>query len=178
MKVEQNSEWDARIAQLRIDSYNKEVRARHMQKQRRRLEHNERLKRMRNCDQYDSKRKDDNAASAEDSDSTHDIHEKIEMQKINKKFSKLMSFDIEKSFNKTQNLLNRHQKLVQKVNSLTMHDNMRPMQTRFKSNEPVGVMKYSNLTTAGGSHGQKRPPLKQSSKPLRVRFSLDRNDED
>jgi len=54
---------------------------------------------------------DEDPTVADEIDSNHDMFEAIQMKKINQKFSKLMSFDLEKTFNKTQTLMNRHQQL-------------------------------------------------------------------
>ena len=53
----------------------------------------------------------DDQAKSEDSDSADDMIEVMKMKKINKKFSKLMSFDIEKEFaaTTTQNINFKHQ---------------------------------------------------------------------
>lgn len=104
--MEQNSEWDAKLAQHRIEMYNREVRERHIQKQKRRQDKQERMRRVH--EEGITQEKQPGADESEESDSTRDIYEKIQMKKINKKFSQLMSFDIEKTFNNTQTLLNRH----------------------------------------------------------------------
>ena len=112
--------------------------------------------------------------------STHDMFEARQMKKFNQKFSKLMSFDIDKTFNRTQVLLNKNQRLHQAANNMTALDNMRLNQNRFKTEGPNSVMKFADLiaTNHGFTTKQRRTPVKTSQKPLRVRFSLDKDDED
>lgn len=87
------SDWDAKQAQERVESYNKEVRERRLKSIKRRQEKVEHLKRMRaeeKCS-IDDAFKD---PTIED-ESENDIYEVIKMKKVNQKFSKLMSFDLE-----------------------------------------------------------------------------------
>jgi hypothetical protein len=126
---------------------------------------------------------DEDPTVASEIDSNHDMYEAIQMKKINQKFSKLMSFDLEKTFNKTQSLMNRHQQLSTTVNNMNAFDNMRLNQSRFKASGPnTSVMKFANFAaataTGGGTIKGKRAPLKTSQKPFRVRFSLDKEDDD
>lgn len=86
-------EWDARVAQERVDTYNKEVRERHLKTFKRRQQKHEQLKRIR-ADQKNSI-DDKHKEPISETDSDKDIYEVIQMKKINQKFSKLMSFDIE-----------------------------------------------------------------------------------
>ena len=80
------------------------------------------------------------------------------MRKVNQKFSKLMSFNLDKSINGQWNKKNA---TIIPNNNLSAIDNMRLNQSRFKK--------------AGGETGvlMKRTALKNPSKLLRVRFSLD-----
>ena len=70
----------------------------------------------------------DQSAQLDDSDeSIHDFYEVIQMKKNNQKFSKLMSFDIEQSLNKTQDFSGkfRQSQNVSNTNNLSAIDNMR-----------------------------------------------------
>ena len=60
-----------------------------------------------------------------ETNSTHDMFEARQMKKFNLKFSKLMSFDLDETFNRTQVLLNKHQRFQLAANNMTALDNMR-----------------------------------------------------
>lgn len=73
-------------------------------------------------------------ATIED-ESENDIYEVIKMKKVNQKFSKLMSFDIEHQFNMTS----VNSGFVPTANNLSALDNMRLNQSRFKNGLASGV---------------------------------------
>ena len=165
------SDWDAKQAQERVESYNKEVRERRLKSIKRRQEKVEHLKRMRaeeKCS-IDDAFKD---PTIED-ESENDIYEVIKMKKVNQKFSKLMSFDLEHQFNRTA--LNTG--FVPTANNLSALDNMRLNQSRFKNGLASGV-KLSKQAPEGYRSQQKRVSIKKPNKPFKVRFSLDKSSDE
>lgn len=88
------------MTQGRLDIYNQQVRERHIKTLKKRQEKQEQLRKSR-ADQRAQENAKDPMLSPQDSDEDkdNDIYEVIQKKKINQKFSKLMSFDIEKSFN-------------------------------------------------------------------------------
>lgn len=132
IKLEPNSStaalptWDAKLAQAKIEQYNKEVRERHMKTFKKRQEKNQKMKRMRDIQKASGDIRDVSSVIDEtESDENHDLFEAIQLKKINKKFSKLMSFDIGKSLNKTQDLVGKYQTTQNQINNLSAADNMR-----------------------------------------------------
>mmetsp|Transcript_18725 Transcript_18725/g.23346 ORF Transcript_18725/g.23346 Transcript_18725/m.23346 type:complete len:137 (+) Transcript_18725:247-657(+) len=100
-------QWDARLAQMRVESYNKEVRERHLRNFKKRQEKQEYMKRLR-ADHKASIDKDQ-VSQANGSDSENDdVFEAMKMKKVNQKFSKLMSFNLDNSFNTIKNLTGKH----------------------------------------------------------------------
>ena len=97
---EKQEEYDARQVHIRIDDYNRDIRERHYKSFKKRQLKNEQMKRH---------RAEELMASVEraDTESDHDMYEVNKMKKTNQKFSRLMAFDIEKQFNKTQHLLGK-----------------------------------------------------------------------
>ena len=54
------------------------------------------------------------------SDSSNaDHYEVLQMKKINQKFTKLMSFNLDKSLNQTENLLGKYKKMQERVSNLS-----------------------------------------------------------
>ena len=90
------------------------------------------------------------ATTIED-ESENDIYEVIKMKKVNEKFSKLMSFDIEHQFlNMTSSNAGAgagNSGFVPAVNNLSALDNMRLNQSRFKnglaSGAPLKLSKHA-----------------------------------
>ena len=88
--------------------------------------------------------------------STADHYEVLQMKKINQKFTKLMSFNLDKSLNKTESLLGQYKRMQERVSNLS------PLE--------LAVQKH-NFQTRFRESGS----LKQQH---RVRFSLDNNKND
>ena len=82
-----------------------------------------------------------------------------------------MSFNLDKNFNKILNMTGKTQSLVQAVNNLSAVDNMRLNQTRFKQAFSDAAQLKQAIRKQEVSN--KRAALRNTSKQLKVRFSID-----
>ena len=108
--------------QMRTESYNREIRERHMKTFRKRQEKKEIMKKQK---AKEKATQDADYALNDDSDSNRDMYEVIQLKKVNQKFDRLMAFDIEKQFSKTQHLLGKQPNQQSIANNLSAADNMR-----------------------------------------------------
>ena len=88
-----------------------------------------------NLDEAIANFNDDSSAS-----SAADHYEVLQMKKINQKFTKLMSFNLEKSLNKTESLLGNYKKMQERVANLSPLElavQKHNFQTRFRESGSI-----------------------------------------
>ena len=177
---------EAKQAQIRVESFNREVRERQLLLNSKRKEKEETLRRRREMQRLSREARRgraivqlDNESDTENESEHDDFFELMEQRKVKRKFNRLMSFNLEKDaislHNETGKVSSSSRQLA--LNKLPAIDNMRMNQTRFKKAfaDAAFAEAVKGQGRFGGADGSnsRRSNKQYSSRPLRVRFSID-----